>query len=43
MREALTGPDEAKWLNAMAKEMDSLHANFLWDLVELPKGRKAIS
>lgn len=41
MKEALTGPDEAQWLSAMEKEMESLHTN-VWDLVELPKGHKVI-
>jgi len=26
----------------MTKEMESLHANDVWDLMELPKGRKTI-
>ena len=42
VKEALTGPDEAQWVDAMEKEMKSLHANNVWDLVELPKDRKAI-
>ena len=42
MKEALAGPDEAQWLSAMEKEMESLHTNNVWDLVELPKGCKAI-
>ena len=42
MKEALTGPDETQWLSAMEKEMESLHTNNVWDLVELPKGQKAI-
>ena len=43
VKEALTGPDETQWLSAMEKEMESLHTNNVWDLVELPKGQKAIS
>ena len=42
VKEALTGPDETQWLSAMEKEMESLHTNNVWDLVKLPKGRKAI-
>ena len=42
VKEALTGPDEAQWVDAMEKEMKSLHANNVWDLVELPKDCKAI-
>ena len=34
--------NEAKWLNVMVKEIESLHANDMWDLVELPEGRKAV-
>ena len=40
--EALARQDKEKWLNAMNDEMESLHANDVWDLVELPKGRRAI-
>ena len=28
-----------KWLSAMQDEMDSLHENHTYELVELPKGR----
>ena len=31
-----------KWELAMQEEIKALHANDTWDLVELPKGRKAI-
>lgn len=30
------------WGTAMAQEMDAMHKNHVWDLVDLPKGRKAI-
>ncbi|GJW64924.1 putative RNA-directed DNA polymerase [Tanacetum coccineum] len=30
------------WIDAMNSEMDALYRNNTWDLVELPKGRKAI-
>ena len=30
------------WYNAMKDEMDSMASNQVWDLVELPKGVKAI-
>ncbi|GKF25122.1 ribonuclease H-like domain-containing protein, partial [Tanacetum coccineum] len=30
------------WIDAMNSEMDALYRNNDWDLVELPKGRKAI-
>ena len=42
MTEALSSPDKAKWKEAMEKEMKSLHANDVWDLVKLPKGRKPV-
>ena len=29
-------------MNAMEKEMESLHKNDVWELVELPKDRKAV-
>ena len=31
-----------EWTEAMKNEIDSLKKNDVWDLVELPKGRKAI-
>ena len=37
MTEALASPERAKWMDAMDKEMDSLHMNDVWDLVKLPK------
>ena len=39
MPEALASPDKAKW---MEREMESLHTNDVWDLVKLPKDRKAV-
>ena len=41
-KEALDREDKPQWINAMDKEMDSLSANKVWDLIELPKGRKAV-
>ncbi|KAK8948501.1 hypothetical protein KSP39_PZI005632 [Platanthera zijinensis] len=32
----------AKWSNAMVDEMKSMHDNDVWDLVELPEGKKPI-
>lgn len=40
--EALIGANKDKWKNAMEKEMSSLKENQVWDLVELPKGKKAV-
>ena len=34
--------DNSMWLAAMEEEMESLHKNKTWDLVTLPKGKKAI-
>ena len=42
MTEALASPDKAKWIDAMEMEMESLHKNEVWDLVKLPKDRKAV-
>ena len=42
MTEALTSPNKVKWKEAMEKEMESFHKNDVWDLVKLPKGRKAV-
>ena len=33
--EALASEDDVKWRNAMQKEIESLHSNDVWDLVEL--------
>ena len=41
-KEVMASPDKAKWVNAMEKEMESLRTNEVWDLVELPKDRKAV-
>ena len=42
INEALASPDKRKWTEAMEKEMESLHKNKVWDLVKLPKDRKAV-
>jgi len=41
LKEALESPNKVKWSDAMEKEMESLRVN-VWDLVELPKDRKAV-
>ena len=38
----MASTDKAKWVNAMEKEMESIHAIEVWDLMELPKDRKAV-
>ena len=39
---AISVHDHAKWKQAMQNESDSIHKNGTWDLVPLPKGRKAL-
>ena len=43
VKEALSSSESEKWKTAMSSEMTSLRENQVWDLVELPKGRRAIS
>lgn len=40
--EAMKGEDRSKWEQAMEKEIESLESNDVWDLVELPTGRKVV-
>ena len=40
--DALSSPEKEEWKTAMDKEMQSIHENDVWNLVELPKQRKAI-
>ena len=40
--EAMVAPDSDTWLQAMRSEMDSIHENHTWELVELPAGRKPL-
>ena len=42
VKEALASPDKAKWMTAMDRELESLRIHDVWDLVELPKDRKAV-
>ena len=39
---ALDREDKSQWINAMDKKLGSLSANEVWDLVELPKGRRIV-
>ena len=40
--EALSGPKRDEYLKAMKEELESMKTNKLWDLLDLPKERKAI-
>eukprot|EP00253_Pinus_taeda_P011978 PITA_11978 len=40
MKEAVDSEDGKLWKEAMVDEMESLHKNEAWDLVEFPVGRK---
>ncbi|KAH9659018.1 hypothetical protein KPL70_023705 [Citrus sinensis] len=40
--EALESSDIALWMTAMQEEIETLHKNKTWELVPLPRGRKAI-
>ena len=42
VREALSTPDKARWEEAMAREMESIHSNKVWELVEPPLNRKIV-
>ena len=40
--QAMSGSDSKLWYDAMKDEVNSMPNNQVWDLVELPKGIKAI-
>ena len=40
--EAMMDPDSQKWQSAMRSEIDSMHDNQVWNLVDLPDGHKTI-
>ena len=42
VKEALSSPEKDEWIEKMEKEMESLNKNEVWDLVELPEGRKSV-
>ena len=42
VRDAMASTDKHAWKIAMEEEMKSLHDNDVWDLVELPAGRKTV-
>jgi hypothetical protein len=39
---ALSGPKASEWIKAMEEEMESMKINQVWDLVDLPSGRRSI-
>ncbi|KAL0370739.1 UNVERIFIED_CONTAM: Retrovirus-related Pol polyprotein from transposon TNT 1-94 [Sesamum angustifolium] len=39
---AITSQEKKMWMGAMVMEMESLHKNQTWELVQLPKGKKTI-
>ncbi|CAI7729729.1 unnamed protein product [Closterium sp. NIES-53] len=43
LAEALSGPDAEMWKQSVKEEYDSLLENEMWELCELPPGKKAIS
>jgi hypothetical protein len=42
VREVVDSTEGKLWKDAMVEEMESLHKNETWDLVELPNGRKHV-
>ena len=42
IEEATACSDKAEWMKAMKTEMKSLKENEVWELVELPDGRKTV-
>ena len=40
--EAMESQDRERWVQAMSEEMQSLHKNETWQLVQLPQGNKSI-
>src|SRR5436190_22878956 len=41
-KQALSLPNASKWNAAMQEELESMWTNQVWDLVDLPAGRKTI-
>jgi len=42
-RDAMSGPDRAKWLDAMNDELNAMSKNNVWTLVDRPPGTRVIS
>ncbi|CAI7824601.1 unnamed protein product [Closterium sp. NIES-53] len=43
LKEAVEISDAEEWKKAMESELKSIEENGMWELVELPEGRKAIT
>ena len=41
-KEAMSDADKEEWLEAMNLEMESMHSNSIWELVDLPEGFRPI-
>ena len=42
LKEAIENENSDKWLDVMNDELESMATNEVWDIVELPKGSKAV-
>ena len=42
IQEAIHNQEKSRWMGAMVEEIQSLHKNWTWDLVEFPNGKRAI-
>ena len=42
VKKALSSPKAKEWIKAMEEKMESMNANQVWDLVDLPPGRRSI-
>ena len=40
--EAFSCPTKVEWIKAIEEEMASMRSNYVWELVDLPKGCKTI-
>jgi hypothetical protein len=41
-QEVVNSQEKSRWLGAVVEEMESLHKNQTWDLVDLPERKRAI-
>ena len=42
VNEAFSSPEKEKWIGAMEKEMHSIKANKVWELVNVAEGKKTV-